>query len=53
MWVDESVYGKHGVQYKFIDKDLKGAIKLHGKFCYLTRPIKEDSCVASEVIWCS
>lgn len=37
-----SVGSQHGVQYKFINKDLKGAIKLHGKPSYLTGPIKED-----------
>lgn len=34
--------GQHRVQYKFIDKDLKGATKLNGKLCYLTRPVQED-----------
>lgn len=37
-----SVGGERGVKYKFINKDLKRATKLHGKLCYLTEPIKED-----------
>ena len=30
------------MQCKFINRGLKKAVKLLGKLCYLTRPIKED-----------
>lgn len=33
------VGGQHEVKYNFINKGLKGAVKLDGKLCYLTRPI--------------
>lgn len=39
---ERDIGGQHRVQYKFIDKGLKGATKLLGKLCYFTRPVQED-----------
>lgn len=42
LWGMRGVGGEHGVQCKLINRGLKKAVKLLGKLCYLTRPIKED-----------